>query len=148
MAANNVSRLRPWLRRRPAGKIADIYAAFLDELSLKQICIALENLETTGELQVVGTAYQYSAQPLRSANAQRRIWAVIRGLAQRKAVFSSDEAAILAEASQDYAKKYLVWLARQGLLAKRGSGRYALVQNAPLEAPHWHRRREEKGGLR
>jgi len=143
MGANNADRLRPWLTDHPQGTIGDVYDAWLSQMSLRAVCRVLERMIAAGELTVSGRGYVYRFQAVRPAGKQQRVWTVLRSLSQARPAMRASAVALLAECSFDYATKYLRWLAREGYLVRRPRG-YALAREAPLEAPHWHRRREEK----
>jgi len=141
---HSIKALRPWLAKHPRGRLRDLYRAFESRFRVREINRTLDYLIRRRELMESGD-YTYLYQPERAGRAalQGRIWAVVRGLGQARPAIRAAETARLAEASPDYTGRYLAWLAGQGHLVARRGG-YGLAPGAPLEAPRWNRRAEER----
>jgi hypothetical protein len=83
----------------------------------------------------------------RAPSVQEKLWRVVGLRAAKGEEITAQEAALLAEASRDYAKRYLAYLARSGWLLAAGRGRWRWhPERTWLEAarPHWCRRRENR----
>ena len=83
----------------------------------------------------------------RLPSVQDKLWRAIGLKAAKGEEITARGVALLAEASQDYAKRYLAYLARTGWLHPAGRGRWRWhPERAWLEAvrPHWCRLREKR----
>jgi hypothetical protein len=83
----------------------------------------------------------------REATVQEKLWRALGLRAAQGQEVTVREAALLAEASRDYSKRYLSWLWRQGWLEKAGRGRYRWPPEKTwreAERPHWCRKLEEE----
>ena len=144
MCANYTTRLQAWMEKNPKGTIGSIYDRFLGELTIRQVCHVLDGMERDGRIRLgQGGNYEYRAKPHHTHDKQMRIWAVIRSMSLVGPVSSVVEVARLAEASADYTKRYIRFLVKSGHLEKTAKG-YRPDLEAPLEAPRWTRRMEER----
>jgi len=82
---------------------------------------------------------------------QEKLWRAVGLRAAKNEEVTVREAALLAEASRDYSKRYLRWLWRGGWLVEQGRGRYTWNPERTwreADRPHWNRIREEGRGIR
>lgn len=137
------AQIRAYLAAHPKGGLRALYKAH-PHWTVRQICAVLDGLEDKGELTITdGYTYTPAETNQRAAGKQARIWAAVRALGQSQSTITAAEIARLADATNDYTRRYLAYLAQTGRLVKRRNG-YGLNPQAPLEAPHWNRRRVEK----
>ncbi len=123
--------------------------------TLGEAITAVNRLVEAGELidhggnQITAAPRKWDREPSEAPSKQKRIWTVVV-YTDRKGAWTAATIARVAEASLDYVRDYLAWLAKQGhLRITRRPGKsniYRLHPDAPPagKAPAWVNRRNRK----
>lgn len=143
-----------WVRRRDrAVELSEIAARF--GFTTGEAITRVNRLVEAGELidhggnQITAAPRVWDREPSEAPPKQKRIWTVVV-YTDRKGAWTAATIARVAEASLDYVKEYLSWLAKQGFVRiTRRPGKsniYRLHPDAPPagKAPAWVNRRNRK----
>ena len=123
-----------------------------DAAGRKQVRVTLRNLFNQGELAYSGTPREYwlveDPKPVK-AEKQAKLWRAMCLKTQKGKAFTLLEVVVLAGTGLYYAKRYLRFTTRQGLVVRVGNrSKQALYRVVPGQerspAPHWNRREEKR----
>jgi len=157
--AERVRRALAELRVATVRQIAD-YLKVQTRAEVKRVSQAVESLADSGAIIPLALNYQgelvvpsqprrYRLAPRASLDKQAIMWRHMCLRSQKGGVFPVAEVAMFARADYDYAKRFVGFLARQGVIVPTGKkGNAILYRVTPGQerspAPRWNRRAEKR----
>jgi DNA-binding IclR family transcriptional regulator len=107
---------------------------------VQKVRSTISDMKSRGVLERLDQEPRYRLTGRGREEMQRKIWRAlsIRGVCTPK------QAALLAECSRDYARRYLYWLAAQGWVLRDADSAICRVNpDKAGDPPHWNRMKEE-----